>query len=201
MTDINAFANAIASIESGGRYDLLGPATRSGDRAYGKYQVMGQNVGPWTKEVLGQSLTPQQFLANPQAQDAVFQHQFGKALARYGNPQDAASVWFSGRPLAQSANLKDVLGTTGAAYVDKFNRALGAPGSLNAWPPAPSTSAVLPNLSPFAPLESPPNLPLWPSAPAAAPAAPSSFFATLPANPMQRMLQANSDAAIGLQNG
>lgn len=119
-----AFSDAISSIESGGRYGLLGPATRSGDRAYGKYQVMGSNIPVWTREILGQSMTPQQFLANPQAQDAVFQGKFSQYLNKYGNPEDAASVWFSGQPLSKAANRSDVFGTTGASYVQKFDAAL-----------------------------------------------------------------------------
>jgi hypothetical protein len=119
------WADAISSIESGGNYGILGPVTQKGDRAYGRYQVMGSNVGPWTKEVLGRSMTPAEFVNSPAAQDAVFQAKFGQAAAKYGNPQDAASVWFTGKPLAQGASRKDVLGTTGQSYVDKFSKALG----------------------------------------------------------------------------
>jgi hypothetical protein len=73
----SSYASAISNIESGGKYDSLGPVTKTGDRAYGKYQVMGQNVGPWTQEVLGKAMTPEEFAANPQAQDAVFNAKFG----------------------------------------------------------------------------------------------------------------------------
>ena len=52
-------ASAIAKIESGGKYDMLGPVTKTGDRAYGKYQVMGANIPSWTKETLGREMTPQ----------------------------------------------------------------------------------------------------------------------------------------------
>src|SRR2546428_11459559 len=38
------YGRAISSIESGGRYDLLGPVTKTGDRASGKDQEMGANV-------------------------------------------------------------------------------------------------------------------------------------------------------------
>ena len=51
--ETSPYAKAIASVESGGRYNLVGPATRSGDRALGKYQVMAANVPEWTKEALG----------------------------------------------------------------------------------------------------------------------------------------------------
>jgi hypothetical protein len=50
----------------------------------------------------------------------VFETQFGKSVAKYGNPADAASVWFSGRPLAKAGNASDVLGTTVPQYVQKF---------------------------------------------------------------------------------
>src|SRR3982750_859798 len=36
--DTDQYGRAISSIESGGRYDRLGPVTKTGDRAYGKYQ-------------------------------------------------------------------------------------------------------------------------------------------------------------------
>lgn len=115
-------ANAISSIESGGNYNAIGPVTASGDRAYGRYQVMGNNIPSWTKEALGMSLTPQQFLANPAAQDAVFRHRFGGYVQKYGTYEDAASVWFSGRPLSQAGNARDILGTTVPAYVSNFAR-------------------------------------------------------------------------------
>jgi hypothetical protein len=122
------WANAISGIESSGRYGLQGPVTGSGDRAYGKYQVMGNNIGPWTKQALGREMTPQEFLNDPDAQDAVFKHQFGNNVDKYGSPQEAASVWFSGRPMAKAGNARDVLGTTVPAYVNKFNKLMGDDG-------------------------------------------------------------------------
>ncbi|RWP64985.1 MAG: hypothetical protein EOR08_08395 [Mesorhizobium sp.] len=120
-----AYASAIREIESAGSggYSALGPWTR-GDRAYGAYQVMGNNIPSWSQDALGKSLTPSQFLADPAAQDAIFKNQFGKYLSKYGNPQDAASAWFTGGPLKTGAGARDVLGTSGSAYVDKFNAAV-----------------------------------------------------------------------------
>lgn len=130
-TDLINYQNAIKSIESsGGNYGLTGPATRNGDRAYGAYQVMGNNIPSWTQKHYGQALTPQQFLANKDAQDAVFNGEFGGYVSKYGNPQDAASTWFTGRPQAQGGHSSDGY-ITGNQYVDKFNKALGggpAPG-------------------------------------------------------------------------
>lgn len=133
--DMSFFRKAISNIESrgSGGYSALGPLT-NGDRAYGAYQVMGANIPSWTKGALGKSLTPQQYLADPRAQDSVFDHYFGKSISKYGNPQDAASVWFTGRPLAKGAGAADVLGTTGSGYVQKFNAELdrlsGAAGKV-----------------------------------------------------------------------
>lgn len=123
--DLAAYASAIKSIESSGNYGALGPLTR-GDRAYGAYQVMGANIPSWTQQALGQSMSPQQFLASPAAQDAVFNKIFGGYIAKYGNPQDAASAWLTGGPLSRGANARDILGTSGSAYVEKFNSALGS---------------------------------------------------------------------------
>jgi hypothetical protein len=118
--DIEKAKSAIAGIESGGRYEALGPVTGRGDRAYGKYQVMGANIPSWTEEALGRRMTPEEFSKSPEAQEKVFEHHFGKAVQKYGNPYDAASVWFSGRPMARAGNASDILGTTVPAYVSKF---------------------------------------------------------------------------------
>jgi len=126
--DIAPYANAISANESGGNYTLMGPVTKTGDRAYGKYQVMGNNVGDWTQEILGKKMTPDQFLNDPDAQEKVFAGKFGQYLQKTGNPADAASMWFSGKPASQSANLKDVLGTSGASYVNQFNANLAKQG-------------------------------------------------------------------------
>lgn len=119
-----AYQQAISSVESGslaGNYGALGPWTKSGDRAYGRYQVMGDNVGPWTEKYYGQKLTPDQFVANPKAQDAVFNGEFGSYVNQYG-PSGAAAKWFTGSPTIRGRS--DVLGTTDNQYVDKFNAAL-----------------------------------------------------------------------------
>ncbi len=122
--DINAYARAIQSIESGGNYGALGPITRNGDRAYGAYQVMGNNIGPWSEAALGRRLTPSQFLSDRAAQDAVFNHRFGGYVDKYG-ASGAAQAWFGGPgSVGRGGNAADILGTTGTAYVEKFNSAL-----------------------------------------------------------------------------
>ncbi|MER8846051.1 phage tail length tape measure family protein [Mesorhizobium australicum] len=124
--NMSAYAAAIRSIESAGSggYSALGPVLKNGNQALGAYQVMKSNLPSWSQDALGKTLSPSQFLADPGAQDAIFEKQFGKYISKYGNPQDAASAWFTGGPLSTGAGAKDVLGTTGSVYVDKFNAAV-----------------------------------------------------------------------------
>jgi len=122
---LDAYGSAISRIESGGKYDILGPTIpKTGDRAYGKYQVMGANIPQWTKQYLGREMTPQEFLADPQAQDAVFQGRFGEYVQKYG-PEGAAKAWFAGEKGMNNPNAKDVLGTTVQGYGQKFMAGLG----------------------------------------------------------------------------
>lgn len=116
--------NSIYGMESSHNYKAVGPVTANGDRAYGAGQVMGKNIPDWTAKALGRRLTTEQYLADPQAQDAVFNAQFGGYLKNH-SPQDAASMWFTGRPQSQGGGAQDVLGTTGNQYVSKFTAGLG----------------------------------------------------------------------------
>lgn len=132
-TPLNREQAAISSIE--GDYSSVGPETKGPNgqpaRGYGKYQVMDFNIPTWTQEVLGTSMTPDQFLKDTKAQDAVFNTKFGQYIKKFGNHQDAASAWFSGMPLQQAVaagNKPDVLGTTPTAYVDQFNKAFAGAG-------------------------------------------------------------------------
>ena len=126
--DMGAYGSAISGIESGGDYAKLGPVTGKGDRAYGKYQVMGENIGPWTKEVLGQEMKPDDFLANPEAQDAVFNAKFGQYTKKYG-PEGAARAWFAGEGGMNDMGRKDQLGTSVSDYAKKFNRGVRRAGT------------------------------------------------------------------------
>lgn len=126
-------ADAIAGIESGGRYDAVGPETGKG-RALGKFQVMSFNVAPWTKEILGQEMTPEEFLKNPDAQEKVFQGKFGQYVAKYG-PGGAARAWFAGEGGMNNPNAADVNGMTVAGYEKKFLANGGAGGLPVPQPP------------------------------------------------------------------
>lgn len=132
MAELTRYLNALGTIESGNNYSALGPRTESGNQAYGRYQVMDFNIPVWTKEVLGSPLTPQQFLEDRKAQDAVAAAKFGQYVEQTGNPYDAASMWFSGRPMAKAGESSDVTGTTVPQYVTRFANALGMPMSEDA---------------------------------------------------------------------
>ena len=119
----------IKHVESRGRYNALGPVTSSGDRAYGAYQVMGNNIPSWTKELTGTSSSIKEFLRDTSLQDRVAFQQLSKSLDKFGNWQDAASVWFSGQPLAKARTRSDGYNTT-QQYVGKVGDALGSPDTI-----------------------------------------------------------------------
>jgi len=124
--ELDPYLTALRKIESSHNYGALGPVTKKGDRAYGAYQVMGANIPQWTQKALGQTMTPDEFLADKAAQDKVARYYFGQAMKKYGTPQDAASVWFTGRPLAKtSGQTADITGTTVPKYIQRFNKAAG----------------------------------------------------------------------------
>jgi len=117
------FFRAIAEQESGGRYNAVGVEVR-GDRAYGKYQVMGNNVPSWTRTYYGRSLTPQQFLNNPQAQEAVARGVLKSYYKKYG-PRGAASAWYSGNPNLDMSTRPQSGGPSIKDYVDQVIRRAG----------------------------------------------------------------------------
>lgn len=104
---LDALIGGLGRRESSMNFGAVGPATRKGDHAYGFSQVMGANIGPWTQEVLGVRMSPQQYLNNPEAQFAVTSAKLGGYLNKYGNPEDALSMWHSGRPMARSTAAND----------------------------------------------------------------------------------------------
>ncbi|WP_195707936.1 hypothetical protein [Brucella sp. 10RB9214] len=65
--------DAIASIESrgSGDYAAIGPRHPTMGRALGRYQVMEANIGPWSKAALGREVTVDEFIKNPDIQDAI----------------------------------------------------------------------------------------------------------------------------------
>jgi len=128
-TDMDAALEAFAAVESrgSGGYKALGKVIESGmykgDRAYGRYQVMGKNIPVWTKKYLGESMTKEDFLNSPEAQDNLIKAFLREKYEKYGTIEDAVSEWFTGDPLkkAQDRNASDGDSTVNE-YVSKFRR-------------------------------------------------------------------------------
>ncbi|ASP92472.1 hypothetical protein GHK61_34260 [Sinorhizobium meliloti] len=121
-----SYRDAIASIESAGSgdYKAVGPTHPKMGPALGRYQIMEANVGPWSREVLGREVTPDEFMANPQLQDAIFDGKFNSYVQKFG-PEGAAQAWFAGPGGVGKTNRKDSLGTDVGTYGRKFMSALG----------------------------------------------------------------------------
>jgi len=116
--DVNKLRRAIVGKESGGSFTVVNPD--SGALGYG--QVMPANVPSWTKKHFGKSLTPRQFLANPQAQLAVVNGQIAEnyqqqIAAGYRGDiaiRRAAAIWYSGDGDLYNNNRKQI--TNGREY-------------------------------------------------------------------------------------
>ena len=124
---IDDIMERLASVESGGRYDALGPEVKSGqyagEKALGKWQVMPGNLPDWSREALGREVAPDEFLSNPELQDQIVRDRMSKIYDQYGNADDVASVWFSGRPVSKAGNASDVTGTSVPEYITRFQNA------------------------------------------------------------------------------
>lgn len=129
--------NAVASVETSGEadpYRALGDVITNrdsmyyGDRAYGRYQIMGKNIPEWSKAALGYEVSIEEFLASDSVQDQIFNHRFGLLEEEYGNDRDAASAWFTGGPLATHGNRHDGSetrrGINAREYVRRYDAAM-----------------------------------------------------------------------------
>ena len=122
--NMDRIAAAHRQIESGGNYGAVGPANpKNGDHAYGAYQVMGENIPTWTKQYLGRSMTPQEFLHDPAAQDAVYKARMGQYIGQYGL-NGALDHWLG-------MGKTDFTGTTHPQYQQMFMAALNGHGAPN----------------------------------------------------------------------
>lgn len=98
---IQQLMNAIIGQESGGKYHLVNP--HSG--ALGFAQLMPENVRPWTREALGYSLTPDEFLQSPKLQIKTIQFKLNQYVQQQTAPgrtteevvRRVASLWYSGK--------------------------------------------------------------------------------------------------------
>lgn len=127
--DLDRLASTFRLQESGsrdGNYSAIGQPVRRGDGvdyAYGAYGIMGANIPSWTKEVLGTAMTPDEFLLDQEAQDKVAKAKLAEYHARYGNIEDVASTWFSGRPLEGNTSVDSTSGKSVPSYVSDISNA------------------------------------------------------------------------------
>lgn len=126
-SSMSPYRDAIASIESkgSGDYAAVGPTHSKLGRALGRYQIMEANIPVWSKEVLGRPVTADEFMANPQLQDQIFDGKFQSYVNKFG-PEGAAQAWLGGPGGVGKLNRKDSLGTSIAEYGQRFTKALGA---------------------------------------------------------------------------
>ena len=100
--NFDSFVNAIAGKESGGNYGAVN--RHSG--AMGKYQIMPGNISSWSREILGYSISPQQFLRSPQLQEQIARGKLQQYYNKWG-PGGAAVAWYSG-----PGNVEKKMGST-----------------------------------------------------------------------------------------
>lgn len=95
---LDAFLYAITSNETGhlkNPYAAKGPVI-NGDRAYGKYQIMGNNIPYWGRLYLKKNITISQYMASPDLQESLARAVLTSYYNKYG-AEGAAAMWFSGQ--------------------------------------------------------------------------------------------------------
>lgn len=131
-----SFIWAIKQQESGGDYNVV----NSSSGALGAYQVMPSNVAEWTRQALGQSLSPQQYLSDPTAQDRVAETILGGYYDQYG-ARGAAAMWYSGQPDPNKTYGSPSVADYVADILNRMNQASPANGSVSTAPGGTVTQA------------------------------------------------------------
>jgi hypothetical protein len=93
MSALDRLVAAIKKQESGGNYRATNPSGASG-----AYQILRSNFegpGGWDRNALGRDVNYDQFISNPQIQDAIARYQLNLYLQKYG-PAGAAVAWYGG---------------------------------------------------------------------------------------------------------
>jgi hypothetical protein len=121
-----AFVWGIRQQESGGNYQ----ETNAGSGALGAYQILLSNLADWSRAALGHTVTREEFLASPQTQDAIADHELGRYYDKYG-PEKAAAAWYSGDPNKVNSTAPQHGGPSIAQYVDEvMAHARSAPSNV-----------------------------------------------------------------------
>jgi hypothetical protein len=93
VSELQAFLWAEGEQESTNNYDAENAETG----ALGRWQVLPSNLPAWLPESGQPVMSPQAFLADHAAQNAVALHILGGYFKQYG-PAGAAAMWYSGQP-------------------------------------------------------------------------------------------------------
>lgn len=94
MSEIDRFMDALSGQESGGAWDVVNPDSG----AYGRFQIMPANWGPWAVEA-GLPADAPKTAAN---QERVARFKLQQYFDRFGRWEDVAAVWYSGQPLDEA---------------------------------------------------------------------------------------------------
>ncbi len=130
LTRRQLYRDGIARIESDGSggYSAIGATHPEMGRALGRYQIMESNLPQWSREALGRVVTAEEFIRNPEIQDAIFDYKFGGYVAQYGE-EGAAQAWFGGPGGVGRTNRTDVHGRLNIGqYGQNFVNNIGGNG-------------------------------------------------------------------------
>lgn len=120
------FLAAIRQQESQGNY-----SARSAAGAVGAYQVMPNNVGPWSAAALGHSVSVAEFAASPTLQDEVASFELLKYYNAYG-ARGAAAAWYAGDPRLANDYTVDRWGQSPGGYADEVLSKVGTAPAVGA---------------------------------------------------------------------
>lgn len=135
------FMRGISAQESGGNYG----AVNQGSGALGKYQVMPGNVAAWSKQVLGYSITPDQFLHSPSLQEKIVSGILHGYFNKWG-PRGAAAAWYAG-PGNHNLDMSTKSQPGGPSIKDYVDQVIGHAGGSGAVASSYSYSGSTPKLS------------------------------------------------------
>ena len=135
------FMRGISIQESGGSYS----AVNSSSGALGKYQVMPSNVAGWSRQVLGYSITPSQFLHSPQLQEKIVSGILHGYYNKWG-PRGAAAAWYAG-PGNHNLDMSTKSQPGGPSIKQYVDDVIGHAGGAGAVSSSYSYSGAAPKLS------------------------------------------------------
>lgn len=107
------FLAAIKQQESHGNYNDVSAAG-----AIGAYQIMPANIGPWSAQALGHSVTVQEFADSPELQDEIAEYKLYQYYSADG-ARGAAAAWYAGDPSLQNDYTVDRYGMSPGKYADE----------------------------------------------------------------------------------